>query len=153
VTPHTPFAGFSEITLDDKGRLSIPSKFRAVVGSTPPPDASAAAVPSPAYYVLPWDDSLVIITEHRYRELSAIASAGTPVRPTMDPKAISPQRLFALSERVEPDGAGRVTLPKELAARMKLQGEMVIFSGGSYLQVMPALAARKLIDDLYAEES
>lgn len=150
MTLPTPFAGYAEISIDDKGRLSIPAKFRAVV---PPMAAEAAAQPGAAglqaYYVLPWDDSLVILTERRFQALAADSSA--LIKPTMDAKAISRQRYFTLSERVEPDGAGRVTLPKELMTRMKLQGDMIIFSGGDYLQVMPLASARKLIDELYAE--
>lgn len=154
MTLPTPFAGYAEISIDDKGRLSIPAKFRAVV---PPMAAEAAGQPGAtgqaaalqAYYVLPWDDSLVILTERRFQALAADASA--VIKPTMDAKTISRQRYFTLSERVEPDGAGRVTLPKELMTRMKLQGDMIIFSGGDYLQVMPLASARKLIDELYAE--
>lgn len=148
----TPFAGYAEISIDDKGRLSIPAKFRAVVA----PAEAAATQPSAsqastlqAYYVLPWEESLVILTERRFQ---ALAAEPTPViKPTMDAKTITRQRYFTLSERVEPDGAGRVTLPKELMSRMKLQGDMIIFSGGDYLQVMPLARAKKLIDDLYTE--
>jgi DNA-binding transcriptional regulator/RsmH inhibitor MraZ len=155
----TPFAGYSEITIDDKGRLSIPAKFRAVVvpvraeveaGSQVSPTTTASPA---AYYVMPWGDSLVIVTEQRFKELAATATGGAPVRPTADGKTISPQRFFMLSERLEPDGAGRVTLPKELMSRVKMQGEMVIYSGGTYLQVMPAATAKKLIDEVYDEDT
>jgi DNA-binding transcriptional regulator/RsmH inhibitor MraZ len=143
----TPFAGYAEITIDDKGRLSIPAKFRAVVAPT---DATASPPAMPqAYYVLPWDDALVILTERRFKALAAEPTA--VIKPTMDAKTISRQRYFTLSERVEPDGAGRVTLPKELMSRMRLQGEMIIFSGGDYLQIMPLASAKKFIDELYAE--
>lgn len=155
MNPPTPFAGYAEISIDDKGRLSIPAKFRAVVtpmaaeaGGTQAGSVGQAAG-TQAYYVLPWDDSLVILTERRFQALAGDASA--VIKPTMDSKTISRQRYFTLSERLEPDGAGRVTLPKELMTRMKLQGDMIIFSGGDYLQVMPLASAKRLIDDLYAE--
>ncbi|GEM_PF-1481040 len=146
VRPVTPFAGHTELTLDDKGRLSIPSKFRAVVTPVPTTGPAPASI---AFYVLPWGESLVIISEQRFRELAAESSID--VRPTLAPITITKQRLFGISERVEPDGAGRVSLPKELVARLKLVGEVMMISGGDHLEVMPLALGRKLIDEMYGQ--
>ncbi len=113
------FAGEFAHSLDEKGRLAIPAKFRgrfkegAVV--TRWIGECLAVFPAPE-----WDDLNAEITK----------------RPRTDP-AVARFRHFVLAgaHAADPDGQGRVTIPAHLREYASLAGEAVVIGNSDHLEV------------------
>ncbi|MEL6797746.1 MAG: MraZ N-terminal domain-containing protein, partial [Planctomycetota bacterium] len=67
------FTGSTELNIDAKGRLSIPSRYRAQLTAKPKEgDDNTPDTPS-AWIALPWPDgSIRLYTEHTFEELGLV---------------------------------------------------------------------------------
>ncbi|MFZ5880431.1 MAG: division/cell wall cluster transcriptional repressor MraZ [Chloroflexota bacterium] len=118
------FLGQYQHTLDDKGRLMIPARFRELlVGG--------------AFITQGFDRCLMVMTtsyfEEVYRRINAMNLA--------DPTARLLRRLIlANAYPVEVDKVGRVLVPTNLRQVISLEGEAIVAGQGDYFEVWtPAL--------------
>ncbi len=113
------FTGEYRHTVDDKGRIAVPAKFRAQLG--------AGAV------VSRWLDAcLAIHTTEGWEGLAAKVAA----LPITDPNARRFQRLiFAGAAEVDLDKQGRVLLPAFLRDHIKLAGDAVVVGSRDHAEI------------------
>lgn len=118
------FTGFAEITIDAKQRLAIPAKFRALLN--PATDGNA-------WFCIPWSgQGLMLYTEAMYHQLASRAEGTlTPGEDEQDFES----SLFGLTERLEMDSAGRITLPKLHTDLTRLTSEVVVVGSRYRLEV------------------
>ncbi|MGV9710205.1 division/cell wall cluster transcriptional repressor MraZ [Gordonia sp. NPDC003424] len=125
------FVGTYTPKLDDKGRLTLPAKFR---------DALAGGV----MVTRGQDRSLSV---YRAEEFDAIAER-TMAASRNDPEARAFQRvLFANTDEQRPDGQGRVTLSADHRTYAGLAKECVVIGAFDRLEIWDAAAWRA-----YSEE-
>ena len=113
------FTGEYRHSVDDKGRLAVPAKFRAQLG--------AGAV------VSRWLDAcLAIHTQDGWNDLSAKVAA----LPITDPNARRFSRLiFAGAAEVELDRQGRILLPAYLREHIELGGDAVVVGSRDHAEI------------------
>ena len=113
------FTGEYRHSVDDKGRLAVPAKFRAQLG--------AGAV------VSRWLDAcLAIHTQDGGNDLSTKGAA----LPITDPNARRFSRLiFAGAAEVELDRQGRILLPAYLREHIDLGGEAVVVGSRDHAEI------------------
>jgi DNA-binding transcriptional regulator/RsmH inhibitor MraZ len=145
------FSGFSELTIDPKQRLALPAKFRAQFdlhfqerldrdrSSRPtPPDEQELkrrSLESRIWCVTPWPGrGLVIFPLVVWREFSA--RRGGTLTPSRSRQAAD-AGLFGLTEQIEMDAAGRLTLPKWITERAGIGPEVAMVGMGDHLEVKP----------------
>jgi MraZ protein len=113
------FTGEYRHSVDDKGRLAVPAKFRAQLG--------AGAV------VSRWLDAcLAIHTQDGWNDLSAKVAA----LPLTDPNARRFSRLiFAGAAEVELDRQGRILLPAYLREHIDLGTDAVVVGSRDHAEI------------------
>lgn len=118
------FIGQAEVTIDKKSRLAVPAKFRAALES---------GRLGPAWVSMPRGRGVLwLIPEVSFGELSA--HWGGSLTPDANTEMLE-KVLFSLSERVDMDSAGRVTLPRKHLDLTGLDGEVAVIGVKSRLEV------------------
>ena len=113
------FLGQFQHTLDDKGRLTIPARFRELLDGG-------------AYITQGLDQCLVVMTSpsfnHTMTNLSDMNMA--------DPNARLLRRvILANAYSVEVDKAGRMLVPQQLREYAKLAGDAIVAGQGDYFEI------------------
>lgn len=118
------FTGFSEITIDQKQRLAIPAKYRSQLD----PSRDGAA-----WYCIPWPgQGLMLFTEPMFNEFASTAQGTlTPGEGEQEFET----SLFGLTERLEMDSAGRITIPRLHMELTKLSSDVVVVGSRYRLEV------------------
>lgn len=118
------FTGASEVTIDAKGRLAIPAKYR---------NAWDPVRDGGAWFCVPWPGGwLRLYTESAFESMSKRLG---------DSLTASSQRsrldtvLFGNAERLEMDGAGRIMLPKRHLRLTGLPSEVMVVGARNRLEV------------------
>lgn len=147
------FTGYSEHSIDAKGRLSVPAKYRS--NWSEDRDGSA-------WYALPWpgatprETSIHLYTEKGFERLAETWEDSL----TPDPVDAELQAaLFSFAERLDQDAQGRVRLPAHHLELTQLSGPVVLVGARSRLEIrsrdawieqqndrfrqLPSLAARR----------
>lgn len=115
------FLGQFEHTIDDKGRLTIPSRYRELlVGG--------------AYLTLGFDQNLMVLTAASFENISD-SIRGTSVT---DEDARSLKRwIFSNATWVEVDKAGRILIPQWLRSKCQLGSAAVVVGAGDFFEIWP----------------
>ena len=113
------FTGEYRHTVDDKGRIAVPVKFRAQL--------------DPGSMVSGWlDDCLAIHTKTGWEELSEKVAA----LPFTDPRSRSFQRfVFSTATEAQMDKQGRILLPAYLRQSVGLTGEAVLVGSRDHAEI------------------
>jgi MraZ protein len=113
------FTGEYRHTVDDKGRIAVPVKFRAQI--------------DPGSMVSGWlDDCLAIHTKAGWEELSDKVAA----LPFTDPRSRSFQRfVFSTATDAQMDKQGRILLPAYLRGSVGLAGEAVLVGSRDHAEI------------------
>jgi MraZ protein len=113
------FTGEYRHTVDDKGRIAVPAKFRAQFG--------AGAV------VSRWLDACLAIHTQQGWDALATKVAALPIT---DQNARRFQRLiFAGAAEVEPDRQGRILLPAYLREHIDLGNDAVVVGSRDHAEI------------------
>mgnify|MGYP003763930117 CR=1 FL=1 len=113
------FIGTYEHTLDTKGRMTIPSKYREIISSG-------------AYITKGLDKNLMVLTNEVFNNLFERVTSMNMA----NPKTRDLQRLiFANAFSVDVDKAGRILIPQILRAHAELDLNALILGTGKYFEV------------------
>ena len=113
------FLGTYEHTLDTKGRMTIPVKYRELISDG-------------AYITKGFDQNLMVLTEEVFQRLF---DRVTNMNMT-DSTARELRRLmFANAFSVEVDKAGRILIPQILRTHSSLNSDAIILGNGSYFEI------------------
>ncbi len=107
---HSVFLGQYEHSIDDKGRLAIPARFRADLADG-------------LYLTAGVDHCLHVLTPAAWQQLAA----GIAALPWLNADARQVQRnLFAMATHLAPDRLGRIVIPPYLRTYAGLGSEVVV---------------------------
>ena len=113
------FLGQFQHTLDEKGRLTIPARFRELLDGG-------------AYITQGLDQCLVVMTSPSFNHTMANLSAMNMA----DPNARLLRRvILANAYPIEMDKAGRMLVPQQLREFARLDGEAIVAGQGDYFEV------------------
>lgn len=113
------FLGQYKYTTDDKGRLTIPVRFRA-------------ALASGAYVQRGFERNLIVYPAEVFQSISRKASNIS----TTNPAGRAVRRfVFGQAFEVQLDSNGRVLLPDYLREHAGLEGEVYIVGAGEYFEI------------------
>jgi MraZ protein len=113
------FLGQFRHTIDDKGRLTVPARFRdLLVGG--------------AYITQGFEQNLMVLTSPGFEAITHRVNLNS----ITDPTARDLRRLlFSTAAQVEPDSNGRILIPQFLRERNHLDGEAVLVGVGDYFEI------------------
>ncbi|MCL4741410.1 MAG: hypothetical protein KJZ54_04330 [Phycisphaerales bacterium] len=118
------FIGLAEVTIDGKGRLAVPAKFRSALGA----DAE-----SRTWVSMPRDDGTIrLFPLAEFDRLSE--SMGGSLLSDRDETEIH-RILFGFSEKIDTDAAGRLILPRRHVELTGLPNEVVVIGAGRHLEI------------------
>ena len=127
------FRGVSELALDAKGRLAIPSKHRDALAGRP----SGGEGEAPASVVVTADPSRCLLVSPR--------AAWEPIQARLmslssfNPEIRALQRLLVgFADDVEIDGSGRILVPPALRAYASLEHRVVLAGQGHKFELWDA---------------
>jgi MraZ protein len=113
------FLGQYQHSIDEKGRMTIPSRFRDLLEEG-------------AYVTQGFDRNLMVMTNEYFEQ---VYQRITEMNLT-DPSARLLRRLIlANAYQIETDKAGRILMPQNLRQFVGLNGEAVIVGQGEYFEV------------------
>ncbi len=129
------FQGEFDHSVDDKGRVIIPTKFRSSLGER-------------FYMTKGLGGCLFVYTEADYKELSETLSR----QRQLDEHSMRLQRFFTSSE-LSADAQGRVAIPAKLReyAKIGLLDEVVIVGTGSRIEIWSSKSWMVYNENLTAE--
>lgn len=126
------YSGHSENTIDDKGRIVLPVKFREQLGRLIAIQADLENNTLKLYSKTEWD--------RRYEELADV--------PEDDGTHVKVERLLALtSEDNAPDAQWRLVLPPTLRQRVGLGRDIVISGAGRFIRIWERSAFERFISE------
>ncbi|MGH7131335.1 MAG: division/cell wall cluster transcriptional repressor MraZ [Phycisphaerales bacterium] len=118
------FTGHSEHSIDAKGRLVLPAKYR---------HQWSTARDGSAWYCVPWPDGhLRLYTEATFEELAKVGD--NTLTPGEDAASLE-SALFGFAERLEMDGTGRIMVPRRHMELTGLGTDVVIVGARNRLEV------------------
>jgi MraZ protein len=139
---HVIFTGHSELTIDAKQRLAVPSKYRAQLEQNAEP---------PALYCMPWDGhGLMLFPESVFKELAD--RQGKRMFPVGDGAELQTD-MFGLTERLEWDSAGRIAIPRFLTELVGLKSDVVVIGARYRLDVKDRAAWMQGLKDRFQRYS
>ena len=131
------FLGQYEHSIDEKGRVTIPARYRELLADG-------------AYITLGFDQNLIVMTSIIFEKMSQRVSQMNMA----DPTARQLKRLiFSNAERVEVDKAGRILIPSFLRQPAQLETAATVVGTGSYFEIWSPELWKKQSDALYDAES
>jgi len=134
------FVGQFHHNLDDKGRLTIPARFRDLLQS------------DGAYVMFGMDHNLLLLTSPQFESIAQkLLAMNTADASTRDLRRL----VFGTAERVEIDKAGRILISQNLRNMADIQGDVVMAGTGLWIELWsPNLwsARMALLEDADANE-
>ena len=113
------FLGYYDHNIDDKGRLTIPARFRELLAAG-------------AYITLGLDGNLIVMTASLFEQLSAQFEKMNMI----DPATRSLSRLFfSYAQQLETDKVGRILIPQFLRQKAGLESSAVVAGVGDYFEI------------------
>ena len=116
------FFGQYDHNIDEKGRFTIPSRYRDLLGSN-------------AQIVLGFENNLMVMRTEDYLKLY---HKSNDISITITKRRELARNLFGFSEQVEIDSNGRILIPQFLRVKVNLGGPVKVIGVGSYFEIWPA---------------
>lgn len=122
--------GKYDYTIDDKGRMNFPPKFREALGST--------------FIITRWlDDCLVAFPETEWERISQMLTDKSMVR-TRDVQRF----LYASAIEAETDKQGRIRIPAHLREHAGLEKEVTVIGVGGHAEIWSTKAWQEKSEQL-----
>ena len=104
-------------SLDAKGRINFPAKFREELGEQ--------------FYVTRWlDDCLVVFPNSEWNRISEILAEKSVVK-SRDVL----RYIYASATQAEPDKQGRILIPQNLREHARIEKEVVVIGVGTHAEI------------------
>ena len=113
------FMGQHMHSLDSKGRLTIPARYRMLLGEG-------------AYISQGFDNNLMVWPQEAFERISQRVSQGSITDPT---SRVLRRFIYSSSEWLEVDRAGRILIPEFLRNASQLDNEVVVVGVGDYFEI------------------
>lgn len=114
------FFGQYRHTIDQKGRLTVPARFRELLNEG-------------AIITQGFDRNLMVLTEAGFNAMTSQVYSNSSIT---DPTARDLKRLlFSSADQVTPDGNGRILIPSFLREQNNLNGEAVLVGVGDFFEI------------------
>jgi MraZ protein len=113
------FMGQHMHSLDSKGRLTIPARYRELLGEG-------------AYLTQGFDRNLMIWTKASFEKISQRVSQGSITDPS---SRLLRRFIYSSGEWLEIDRAGRILIPEFLRQVAQLDTDVVVVGVGDYFEV------------------
>lgn len=127
------FLGQYEHSIDEKGRLTIPTRYRELLDGG-------------AYVTQGFDGNLWVFTNRAFEQISASIAASS----VSDPKVRLLRRLFySQADKVEVDKAGRMLIPQFLRQKNSLDGTVMVVGNGTYFEIWSKAAWAEQDDKIH----
>lgn len=114
------FLGQFYHSLDDKGRLTIPARFRELLAD------------EGAYIMQGFDQNLMVLTRNSFEAISRRINQTSMTDPTA---RLLRRLLFSTADRIEVDRVGRILLPQFLRQTAGLDSEAVVVGAGEHFEI------------------
>ena len=126
------FLGQYSHTIDSKGRLTVPARFRD-------------ALESGAYVIQGFERNLLVYTTESFERLAAKASTLS----TTNPEARAVRRvIFGGASEVQLDSSGRILLPPFLREYAHMDGEIIVVGAGEYFELWASPAWEQVLTEV-----
>ncbi|HHT66728.1 MAG TPA: division/cell wall cluster transcriptional repressor MraZ [Erysipelotrichaceae bacterium] len=129
------FFGSYNHTLDEKGRLMIPSKMRENIGKT-------------LYIMQGYDGSLSLYTESRYQalgeEFARLSFNQSKVRDYL-------RLQFASTFEIDVDKLGRIQLPTALLSKFNISRDVIVLGIGDHIEIWDRAKYEQYEDSIRAD--
>ena len=106
--------------LDDKGRLTVPSRFRDLL------------VAEGGYVMQGFDQNLMVLPSSTFESLSQRINQMSMTDPTA---RMLRRLLFSTADRIEVDKAGRFLIPQFLRQAALLESSVMVIGNGDYFEI------------------
>jgi MraZ protein len=126
------FLGQYKYSIDSKGRLTIPVRFRA-------------ALSSGAYVTQGFDRNLIVWTSESFEHMAGRATAVTSTNPEA---RVMRRLLFSQTQELTLDAAGRVLIPPYLRDYAGIRSDAYVVGAGEYFEVWQAENWEKQLADV-----
>ena len=128
------FLGEYTHSLDSKGRLTIPAKFRNELA------AGLVVTRNPV------DHCLLVFPQGEWEHLADKVSA----LPLTDPRSAAFRRaFFSAAEDLQPDGQGRILLSQRLREYAQIEADVVVTGMNKFVELWnPALWEEKVVGEM-----
>jgi MraZ protein len=113
------FLGQFQHSLDEKGRLMIPARYRELLAAG-------------AFITQGFDKCLMVMTENYFKQVYDRINAMNLADPTI---RLLRRQFLANAYAVEIDKVGRVLLPASLRQGSHLDGEAIVVGQGEYFEI------------------
>lgn len=113
------FLGQYYHNIDEKGRLTIPARFRELLSEG-------------AFVTQGFDQNLMVLTAPNFNALSEAANS---MSLTDENARFLKRLLFSTAERIVPDKNGRILVPNFLRGFANLTEEAVLVGAGAYFEI------------------
>ncbi|RPI87108.1 MAG: division/cell wall cluster transcriptional repressor MraZ [Chloroflexi bacterium] len=114
------FLGQYQHSFDNKGRLTIPSRFRELLAA------------DGAYVTQGFDRNLMVLTVSRFERISGKVEQMSMTEPNA---RMLKRMIFSSANMVEVDKAGRILIPEFLRQYAGLQTLAVVVGAGDYFEI------------------
>jgi MraZ protein len=132
------FLGQYRHTIDDKGRLTIPARFRELLADG-------------AYITQGFDRNLMVLAAPAFEAMMRKVYTSSSMT---DPNDRDLKRLlFSTADKVEPDKNGRILIPQFLRELHQLDGEAVLVGVGDYFEIWSSAHWNQQMDLLQDTEA
>jgi len=113
------FLGQFEHTIDEKGRMTIPARFRELLEGG-------------AYVTQGFDSNLIVLPTDAFQQIYQRVNQLSMTDPTTRQLK---RLIFSYATRLEFDKAGRILLPQFLRETASLDGAAVVVGVGDYFEI------------------
>lgn len=114
------FLGTYYHTIDNKGRLTVPSRYRELL------------MAEGAFITQGFDQNLMVLTETSFYTIYKRVNRLSMTDPTT---RMLKRLIFSNADRVDVDKAGRILIPQFLREAVALNSEVVIVGVGDYFEI------------------
>lgn len=131
------FLGRYDHTIDEKGRITIPVRFRELLEDG-------------AYITRGLDKNLMVLTSSAFEVISERVTKMSLTNPlARDLRRV----MFSGADRVDVDRAGRMLIPSFLREYARLESFVTVVGNGDYFEIWPTDAWREQDNRLEASET
>lgn len=127
------FMGQYQHSFDNKGRLTIPSRFRELL------------VADGAFVTQGFDRNLMVLTVPRFERMTDKVAQMSMTEPTA---RLLKRLLFSSANKVEVDKAGRILIPEFLREYAGLQNSAMVVGAGDFFEIWALEAWAEMLSKL-----